>query len=151
MTDIFITEYQQSDDQAIAELFYQAVMAVDEKYYSLKQKTVWVKNGQEAAYWALKLQGHCALVAKKGDKIVGFGDVYDDGYLDHLYIAPSYWHKGAGSLLCDALEKHSLRPIRVHASKMAYPFFLKRGYELKETRQVIIDDISLTNYLMVKE
>lgn len=46
------------------------------------------------------------LVAEAGGRIVGYGNVEDTGYLDHLFVRWDCQGQGIAAVLCDALEAH---------------------------------------------
>ena len=46
------------------------------------------------------------LVAEAGGRIVGYGNVEDTGYLDHLFVRWDCQGQGIAAALCDALEAH---------------------------------------------
>ncbi len=83
--------------------------------------------------------------------IVGFGDMDASGYLDRLYVSKDYQRKGVATAICDRLERGTLTDTVVsHVSVTAKPFFVKRGYVVKQKQQVVRNGVSLTNYVMEK-
>ena len=95
------------------------------------------------------------LVAEADGRIVGYGNVDDTGYLDHLFVRWDCQGQGIATALCDALEAHcrelGVDAVTVHASKTALPFFLHRGYRVEREQQVPVRGQTLTNYAMRKE
>ena len=91
------------------------------------------------------------LVAIKDNIIVGFGDIDNTGYLDHLYVHYDYQGQGIASKICDQLENYSNNDILVHASISAKDFFIKRGYKIIKEQQVKRNNIFLTNFVMIKQ
>lgn len=82
-------------------------------------------------------------------RIVGFGDMDSDGYLDRLYVHKDYQRRGIGTAICDALENQSsAKMFSTHASITAKPFFEKRGYAAVKKQQVERRGVRMTNYVM---
>ena len=94
---------------------------------------------------------HYTIVAEENNKIIGFGDVDNTGYLDRLYVNKNYQRQGIASVICDKLEsKINSNRIITHASITAKPFFEHRGYKLIKKQEVKRNGIYLVNYIMEK-
>jgi len=146
-----IREYQTSDCKEMAELFYNTVHNVNKEDYTKEQLDVWATGQVDLEQWDQSFRGHYSLVAFEDGKIVGFGDIDETGYLDHLYIHADYQGKGIATALCNRLEKTAKGNITTHASITARPFFEKRGYRVVKEQQVERKGIFLTNYCMEKK
>ena len=85
------------------------------------------------------------------EKLVGFGDITSNNYLNMLYVHPDYQNQGVATQICNELEEHSTGTITVDASIAAKNFLIKRGYKVIKEQTVFIDRISLTNFKMVKD
>ena len=81
--------------------------------------------------------------------LVGFGDIDESGYLDHLFVHADYQGKGIGTMICNRLEQAVSGNIITHASITARPFFEKRGYRVVKEQQVERQGVFLTNFEMV--
>lgn len=147
---IHIRYYQLSDLPQIAELFYNTVHIVNAKDYTKEQLDAWADGHIKEKAWDDSFQKHHTVVAENGDAIVGFGDIdTESGYLDKLYIHKDHQRQGIANHICNELEKATaIRPITVHASVTAKPFFEKRGYTAIKKQEVERKGIKLTNYVM---
>ena len=146
-----LREYQPSDCEQLAELFYQTVHSVNAKDYTKEQLDVWATGTVNLREWNNSFLEHRTIVAVENGKIVGFGDMDNTGYLDRLYVHKDYRHKGVASKICDALESSAKRKTFItHASITAKPFFQQRGYRVVKEQKVIRQEIALTNYVMEK-
>lgn len=146
-----IREYTTNDCKEIAELFYNTVHTINAIDYSKEQLDVWATGDVDMESWNRSFLEHYTLVAIEADKIIGFGDITEDGYLDRLYVHKDFQHRGVATTICDRLETHlSTSRVTTHASITARPFFEKRGYQVIKKQQVERNGIFLTNYVMDK-
>ena len=94
------------------------------------------------------------LVALEGTQLVGYGNIHESGYLDHLFVHRDHQGQGIATALCDALEAHAaaggVERVTVHASLTARPFFLGRGYRLLREQRVEVGGVFLKNCAMEK-
>ncbi len=121
------------------------------KDYTKEQLDAWATGTVDLEKWNQSLEEHFSLVALDGEKIIGFGDIDDTGYLDRLFVHSDYQGKGVATAICDQLEQSVQGNIVTHASITAKPFFEKRGYKIVKERQVERKGVLLTNFIMEKE
>ena len=143
--------YESKDLPEIADLFRKTILTVNCRDYSQEQVEVWAKRWQNLLRrdeWFLHL---FTLVAEQDGKIIGYGNIDESGYLDHLYVHRNYQRQGVATALCEALEVHTDCNVTVDASITAKPFFEQRGYKLLKENSVELEGIFLTNFTMVKE
>ena len=148
---MLIREYQSSDCDKMAELFYNTVHTINAKDYSKEQLDVWATGQIDFKNWDQSFQEHYSVVAVNDGIIVGFGDIDRKGYLDRLFVHTDYQRKGIASDICNCLEQAVQGNIVTHASITARPFFERRGYKVVKEQQVERQGIFLTNYVMIKE
>lgn len=146
-----IREYQPSDCEVLAELFYNTVHTVNIKDYTKEQLDVWATGIIDLEKWNQSFEEHYSLVAIDNEVIVGFGDINKAGYLDRLFVHSDYQRKGIATAICNQLEQAVQGNIVTHASITARPFFEKRGYRVIKEQQVERQGIFLTNFIMEKE
>ena len=147
-----LREYQPSDCEQLAELFYQTVHSVNVKDYTKEQVDVWATGKVDVGEWNSSFLKHKTIVAVENGKIVGFGDMDSTGYFDWLFVHKDHQREGIASAICDKLEcSVNGKRISTHASITARLFFEKRGYFVITEQQVVRSGVSLTNYLMEKE
>ncbi|MBU3877173.1 GNAT family N-acetyltransferase [Faecalicatena sp. AGMB00832] len=146
-----IRAYQPSDCEEMAELFYNTVHTVNAKDYTKEQLDVWATGRVDLGKWNQSFQEHDTVVAVEDERIIGFGDMNNTGYLDRLYVHKDYQNKGVATALCNKLEQAVQGKIITHASITARPFFEKRGYKVIKEQQVARQGIMLTNFIMEKE
>lgn len=146
-----LREYIPSDVDQLAELFYQTVHSVNGKDYSVEQLHAWANGKVDLQEWNRSFLAHYTIVAVKNDRIVGFGDIDQSGYLDRVYVHKDHQREGIASAICDRLEGQAGEQIlTTHASITARSFFESRGYRVIRRQIVVRSGIELTNYLMEK-
>lgn len=134
----------------MAELFYNTVHTVNIKDYTEEQLNAWANGGMDLEKWHRSLQEHITFVAVENGMIVGFGDIDQNGYLDHLFVHSDYQRQGIGTAICNHLEQAVCGNICTHASITAKPFFEQRGYKTIKAQQVERQGVLLTNFIMEK-
>ena len=148
---MLIREYQPSDCEELAELFYNTVHTVNAKDYTKEQLNVWATGKVDLEKWNKTLLEHYSAVAVDDKIIIGFGDINEKGYLNRLFVHKDYQRKGIATAICNQLEQNVHKKIVTHASITAKPFFEKRGYIVVKEQQVDRQGILLTNYIMEKK
>lgn len=146
---MFIREYQSSDCKELTKLFYNTVHTVNAKDYTEEQLDAWATGQVDLNKWDQSLREHYSIVAVENEMLVGFGDIDESGYLDHLFVHADYQGKGIGTMICNRLEQAVSGNIITHASITARPFFEKRGYRVVKEQQVERQGVFLTNFEMV--
>ena len=146
-----IRNYKPSDCKEMAELFYHTIHTVNAKDYTEEQLNVWATGQVDLEKWNQSFLEHYSIVAVDGDRITGFGDIDETGYLDRLYVHADHQNQCVATAICDALEQTAPGNITTHASITARPFFEKRGYKIIKEQQVERQGIFLTNFVMEKE
>lgn len=146
-----IRPYRSSDCPALAELFYETVHTVNAAHYTPDQLDAWADGKVDLEAWDSSFREHYTLVAEEEGKIIGFGDIAADGYLDRLYVHRLHQRQGVAAALCDRLEQTVEGLIVTHASITARPFFEARGYRLVKQQQVERHGVLLTNFVMEKQ
>lgn len=148
----WIRPYQKEDLSQILKLFYETVHQINAKDYTKEQLDVWADGKANKEVWNEHLSQNNTLVYVRCGEIIGFADMEENGYVDHLFVHKDYQHVGIATKLCDRLEKQSdAEMFSTHASITAKPFFLSRGYQVVKKQQVERKGILLTNYIMQKE
>lgn len=146
-----IRKYRESDCEKTAELFYHTVHTINKKDYTETQLNAWAPKKMDLARWNQSFQETYSLVAVRGGILVGFGNIDDTGYLDHLFVHKDYQRMGIATQLCDRLEQRVQGRIEVHASMTAKPFFEARGYQTVKKQQVECRGIVFLNYRMIQK
>jgi putative acetyltransferase len=151
---IIIRKFKLTDLDQIIQLFYETVHTINIKDYSQEQVDVWAPKNQDTTKWEKSLSDHISYVVEIDNKIVGFGDITNEGYLDHLYTHKDFQGRGISSAILKKLEEETkklgLSEITTEASITAQPFFEKHGYKTITEQTKIVRGISFLNYKMKK-
>lgn len=91
---MLLREYRPGDCREMAALFYDTVHTVNAQDYTPEQLDAWADGRVDLDAWDQSFRAHTTLVAVDGGRIVGFGDMAADGYLDRLYVHKDW--PGAG-------------------------------------------------------
>ncbi|MGN0819178.1 MAG: GNAT family N-acetyltransferase [Christensenellaceae bacterium] len=146
---MIIKNYKIEYLETLARLFYETVHFVNAQNYTTKQLNAWAPNQDSLKSRCNDLLTQKTLVAETDGKIVGFGSIDKDGYLDLLFVHKDYQMKGVATALCDALES-DFSVITAHSSITAKPFFEKRGYKTIKSQNVERCGEKLQNFEMKK-
>lgn len=123
-----IRKYEPTDCRSLAELFYETVHCVNAKDYTGEQLNAWATGSVDMEAWNQSFLAHYTVVAVENEKIVGFGDMDNTGYLDRLYVHKDYQQKGVAAAICDELENTvNTAGYTTHASITARPFLKKEA------------------------
>lgn len=146
-----LREYRASDCPELTRLFYDTVHSVCAGEYTPEQLDAWADGCPDLEAWDRSLSAHDTLVAEEEGRILGFGDMTAEGYLDRLFVHREAQGRGIASALCAALEGCCSAPeFTVHASKTARTFFQSRGYQVVREQQVERRGVLLANFVMTR-
>ena len=143
------------DADAIRNLFYETVQAVDKTQYTNVQLQKWAAVYADESKWQYRLTNHYYLVAcNRVNVIIGFGSLKNDGCIDMLYTHPSYQKQGVAQALLYALydvadEKH-ITKLFTNTSLAATPFFEKHGFVVQQVADKNLDGVCFAQIMMDK-
>ncbi len=143
-----------SDVPDVAEIFRASIEELTGDDYSEAQQQAWASTADDEEEFGQRLAGALTLVATYGGAVVGFASLADNSRIDMLYVHSAAAGQGAGTMLCDALEKlaaaRGANAISVEASDAARGFFERRGYIAKTRNTVSLAGEWLANTTMTK-
>lgn len=153
---ITIRPFQDSDAEALVEIYKRAVAELGPKAYSPEQIAVWANLLPSAQRFAeIMNDGRVALVAiDANDRVVAFTDVEADGHIGFLYALPDVAGTGAVKTLYEALEskarEQDIGKLYSEASELAKSFLLKHGFSVVERRDFEVAGVPIHNYAVEK-
>lgn len=152
---VVVRKFQGSDIDQILTLFYHTVRQINRKDYSPKQVETWAPETPDRTKWLNSLQKNLTYVVEIGKKIIGFEDMDQTGYIDHLYSHADFQGKGVGSAILKKLEEQArqlnLEQLTTESSITAKPFFERHGFVVIRKQNKIYRDIEFINYVMEKK
>lgn len=142
------------DLEEIRTLFTTTILTVNRRDYTDAQVRAWAGAAREFPRRQSFFLDLYTLVAWEGAQLVGYGNIHESGYLDHLFVHRDYQGRGIATALCNALEAHAaaggVERVTVQASLTARPFFLGRGYRLLREQGAEVGGVFLKNCAMEK-
>ena len=151
---VTIRAYQQSDADAVYQLFYDTVHTINCRDYSQAQLQAWAPEIADKRQWQQRLLRNQPLLAYANEQILGYADLQPDGLIDQFFCHHAHQQQGVGSALMQALfikaQQLQLQRMYAHVSITAKPFFERWHFQTIRMQQVTIRDQQLTNYLMEK-
>lgn len=151
---LLLRPYHPADLPRMLHLFHASVHEVSGADYTIEQRTAWAPPGLNPDRWLTRFVHQEVLLAETDHDLAGFCSWTRDGYLDLLYVHPSWARQGVATALYAAAETslraHHMARIHTHASLTAQPFFLRQGFRLLRSQTVSVRGVDLPNALMEK-
>lgn len=151
-----IRRYEPGDGAQLNAIFCRAVLQTGRRGYSEQQVRMWAAQAAEAHEFDERAaDGRLLLVAvDEQNEPIAYGDLEQDGHVDHLFCHPDAGRKGVASALYDELEKAAvewkLQRLYVEASEIARPFFARKGFTLIRRNDFDLEGTPIHNYIMEK-
>lgn len=151
-----IREYEPKDCALLAQLFYDTIHVINARDYTQEQCNAWATGNVDLDKWNSSFLAHTTLVAvMDNNRIAGFADMDQSGYLDKLFVHKDYQGIGIATALVTELERRMGQSdvfcFETYASITARPFFEKLGYVVRNENTVVRGGVSLTNFKMSKK
>ena len=147
-----IRPYRSEDCPTLAQIYYDTIHTVCAADYTPAQLDAWASGNVDLQVWDEYFLARHSFVAEMDEKIVGFSDMDDAGYLGRLYVHKDYQGLGIGKALYQAAESAVDVPrYTLQASITAKTFYEKLGYRTVEMRQMPRKDQFITIFIMEKQ
>lgn len=142
------------DVPLLAEIFRASIEELTTDDYSETQQEAWASAADDEDEFGARLGEALTLVATYDGAAVGFGSLAGNVRIEMLYVHPAAAGQGAGTMLCDALERlaaaRGSRELTVDVSDSARGFFEKRGFIAQSRNTISIAGEWLANTTMTK-
>lgn len=153
--NISVRDYQETDVEALKNIFYHTIHTINAKDYTKEQLDVWAPKAiLNEDRWGTRFQRTKPFVATVGQKVVGFAEFETNGHIDCFYCHHEWIGKGVGSALLKAIETRSksckVDRIFAEVSITAKPFFERNGFVVVREQKVEKLGVLLTNFVMEK-
>ena len=151
---IVVRAFQRGDEPALRAVFASAIHGTARRDYSPRQLDTWAPRDHDVDAWAVRMQGIAPFVALLDDRVAGYADLQDSGYIDHFYVAAEAGGQGVGGQLMRRILARAgelgLQQLSSHVSLTAQPFFAHFGFEIVEHRVVDVRGVQMRNAAMRK-
>lgn len=147
-----IDKYNKQYCNEIADLFCEAVHAIDPCLYTDEQKRAWAPKPPDYEFWKQRLDIKMPYIGLMHGQVAGFIELEKDGHIDCMYVHPNFQRLGFGSKLLGHViqlaRDRGFERLYVEASKAARPLFDKMGFF--DVRENVIErrGVKLTNHTM---
>jgi len=155
-SDFTIREFQASDAACLARLYFESARTLGRRRYSAEQVAAWAPAPVSTEIVkARALDGRLTLVATDDDgAVIAYGDLEQDGHIDHLYAHPAAAGRGIAAALLDALieaaEASGMKELRVEASELAKGLFQRAGFTTVARRDFEVNGVLIHNFAMTR-
>src|SRR3546814_5689775 len=111
-------------------------------FYTPEQLDAWAPVVHDKQDWANRIAALRPFVATIEDRVAGYADLQDSGYIDHFFVSGDFPARGVGSALMQhvhgvALER-GLRKLSAQVSLSAEGFFARHGFLVDERQTVVV-------------
>ena len=150
-----IVGYESAMLDEMLRLFYNTVHSVNAKDYDNKQLDNWAPVSIDKQKWESRLANNICLVSISDNKIVGFGELSEEGGIDTMFVHKNFQGKRIASNILDELtgfaQDHDLTTLSTDASITARPFFESHGFTVVKEQRNYYRHIIFVNYKMQKD
>jgi putative acetyltransferase len=152
---MFIREFHFGDEPALHAVYHSAIHQIAIRDYTVEQVNAWAPDTLDQEVWVEKMRAIKPFVAVSGDKIVGYGDVQANGYIDHFFVSGTCPRQGVGRLLMEQIHETAKRlglpELTSDVSRTAQPFFEHFGFHIVEHRSPVVRGVVVPNAGMRKD
>lgn len=151
-----IRPYSAADATHLAVLYYNSARTLGIRRYSPEQVAVWAPAPESAeTVHNHASDGRKTLVACGVDgAILAYGDLEQNGHIDHLYAHPDASGRGVARALLIALisaaEAGGLSELHVEASELARGLVERAGFTVIQRRDFVLNGVAIHNYAMTR-
>ena len=96
-----LRRYRSSDLAMMSILFYETINEVNSNDYNQEQCLAWAPDQKVLLDRDQFFSSLYTVVAVSDHLIVGYGNIDDTGYLDHLFVHKDYQGAHIASMICD--------------------------------------------------
>ncbi len=149
-----LKQITQKDQLDLKKIYFDSIISIDEKIYTLEQKRAWASQAWDNKYFNLSLKEGKGWLINEREKIIAFASRYPNNRISLLYCRGDSQRKGYGTKLLQKIEKEAikegLRGLTTEASLISYKLFLKNSWKIIRKEKIIIKNITFERYKMIK-
>ena len=144
--------YTVGDAEATLRVFLRAVRETARAHYSPDQIEAWAADHEDLDSWAAARAAAHTYLATIGDRVAGFTDLDDSGYIHMLFVDPDFGRRGvASTLLAHVIALGRARGVpalTTFASLTSRPVFERSGFVVTGQRYFGEGDGAAKTYSM---
>jgi putative acetyltransferase len=126
--------FEPKDLGGVIETYGASIRGLAAEFYSQEQIAAWAPLNADLAGWRERLSGLHTIIAEEGNVVAGFAAYTLQGYLDFLYVHPSFARRGVATHLYQKVEWElqglAVAKVTSHVSLAARPFFDRQGFSV---------------------
>lgn len=149
-----VRTYEIGDTQEIIKLFYDTVHAVNIRDYTKEQVDAWAPADIDIEVWIRSLSSKFTYVLEEDGKIIGFGNLEDNGHIDRFFCHQDFQRQGIGTQLLANIESKArelgINKLFTEASITAKPFFASKNFIVVKEQEVERRGQKFINFAMEK-
>ena len=143
-----------NDLPEMQKLYVDTIQSVCNADYTPEQIGVWTSSVANTARWEKILREQMVVLAEKNNKIIGYGTLLDDQYIDLFYVHKDHQRQGIAYRILSQIESQAqragTRKIWSEVSITAKPFFEKSGFKVLAQQHNLLRGVELINFRMEK-
>lgn len=149
-----IRDFIPGDETEVRRVFMSSVHTLARDFYTKEQLNAWAPAVYDKQKWTSKIAALRPFVATVEDRVAGYADLQDSGYIDHFFVSGDFSGRGIGSALMRHIHKvankRGLSQLSAVVSLSAEAFFTKHGFLVDERQTVVVMSIPIENSRMCK-
>jgi len=149
-----LKQITKKDQYALKKVYFNSILSIDEKIYTLEQKKAWASQAWENRNFELCINKGNGWLVNKEEKIIAFASRYPTNKIALLYCMGDSQRKGYGTKLLHKVEKEAKKEglpfLLTEASLISYKLFLKNKWTIIRKEKIIIKNIVFYRYKMIK-
>ena len=149
-----LKQITQKDQLDLKKIYFDSIISIDEKIYTLEQKRAWASQAWDNKYFNLSLKEGKGWLINEREKIIAFASRYPNNRISLLYCIGDSQRKGYGTKLLKKIEKEAIKEglpcLTTEASLISYKLFLKNSWKIIRKEKIIIKNITFERYKMIK-
>lgn len=154
MAEPLLRPFQADDAPALARVYRDAVTGTGATAYDPVQVAIWANFPADLEAFRNSLLCGLTQIASVNGRPIGFGQLHPVDHIALLYTAPDHGRRGIAGAICSRLEQNAAaagqRLLRTEASRIARPFFERRGYTLVEAEYPQYGGVVFERFRMLK-
>ncbi len=154
-SSVEVRPYKHGDAADTLAIFLAAVTETASADYTAEQIQAWAApEARGLDRWGAAMLNRGSFVAIVGGQMAGFSDVGGNGYVDMMFVAPTFLRRGVATKLLahgeNLARARNVRGLSADVSVTARPFFESQGFVVVTQQHPVKRGVTLTNFKMRK-